>query len=332
MKTGYVGMKVYKYVDADGNPTEAPILTQSLLIDNKAVSGDYYQIPTASFTADEYGKYKVELTVVSTSDGRSTYYLDGIRVYNPLSAEQEADSTVAGAYGDEVGATFQEVRDILLTTANTEGETALLSGAVFLDKYGKDSNKGTYDLGEYLNDGPKNEVYLKPGQSVLVKMETADKLSVGLKAPNGQVTANVTNANGRTEIPIHTASDLYYPVTVNDGGFVMIENDADSSNMLAVTKIKTSGSSEFASYTLADALAYANAFEALPVVDYTEAPSDGNVADTEEPTPPSDEEGDVVIENPDETPDQEEQPEQSNPIRNWFDSLVNGILNLFGRW
>ena len=100
----------------------------------------------------------------------STYYLDGIRVYNPLSAEQEADSTVAGAYGDEVGATFQEVRDILLTTANTGGDTASLSGAVFLDKYGKDGNEGTYDLGEYLNDGPKNEVYLKPGQGVLVKM------------------------------------------------------------------------------------------------------------------------------------------------------------------
>ena len=332
METGYVGMKVYKYVDADGNPTEDPILTQSLLIDNKAVSGDYYQIPTASFTADEYGKYKVELTVVSTSDGRSTYYLDGIRVYNPLSAEQEADSTVAGAYGDEVGATFQEVRDILLTTANTDGDTALLSGAVFLDKYGKDGDEGTYDLGEYLNDGPKNEVYLKPGQGVLVKMETADKLSVGLKAPNGQVTVNVTNENGRTEIPIHTASDLYYPVTVNAGGFVMIENDADSTNMLAVTKIKTSGSTEFASYTLADALAYANAFEALPVVDYTGSPSDGSVADTEEPSQPSDEEGDVVIENPDDTPAQEEQPEQSNPIRNWFDSLVNGILNLFGRW
>lgn len=332
METGYVGMKVYKYMDAEGNPTDDPILTQSLLIDNKAVSGDYYQIPTASFTADEYGKYKVELTVVSTSDGRSTYYLDGIRVYNPLSAEQEADSTVAGAYGDEVGATFQEVRDILLTTANTDGDTASLSGAVFLDKYGKDGNEGTYDLGEYLNDGPKNEVYLKPGQGVLVKMETADKLSVGLKAPNGQVTANVTNANGRTEIPINTASDLYYPVTVNDGGFVIIENDAESTNMLAVTKIKTSGSTEFASYTLADALAYANAFEALPVVDYTESPSDGNVTDTEEPAQPSDEEGDVVIENPDETPDQEEQPEQNNPIRNWFDSLVNGILNLFGRW
>ena len=271
----------------------------------------------------------MELTVVSTSDGRSTYYLDGVRVYNPLSAEQEADSTVAGAYGDEVRATFQEVRDILLTTANTEGETALLSGAVFLDKYGKDSNEGTYDLGEYLNDGPKNEVYLKPGQSVLVKMETADKLSVGLKAPNGQVTVNVTNENGRTEIPIHTASDLYYPVTVNEGGFVMIENDADSTNMLAVTKIKTSGSAEFASYTLADALAYANAFESLPVLEYTEQPSD---EDTTAPGQPSDEEDDVVIENPDETPDQEEQPEQSNPIRNWFDSLVNGILNLFGRW
>lgn len=332
METGYVGMKVYKYVDDEGNLTEDPILTQSLLIDNWAESGDYYQIPTASFTASEYGKYKVELTVVSTSDGRSQYYLDGIRVYNPLSKEQEADSTVSDAYGDEVGATFQEVRDILLTTANTDGETALLSGVVFLDKYGTGSDEGTYKLGEYLNDGPKNEVYLKPGQSVLVKMETADRLSVGLKAPNGQVTANVTNANGRTEIPINTASDLYYPVTVNEGGFVLIENDAESANMLAVTKIKTSGSAEFASYTLADALAYANAFESLPIVDYTEQPSDEGTTDTEVPSQPSDEEGDVVIDNPEDTPDQDEQPEQERPIKTWIENLINGIFNLFGRW
>lgn len=57
-------------------------------IDNLSESGDYYQIPTLSFKDLDYATYTVEIAVMPTKkdDGtyRSTYYLDGIHVYNSL--------------------------------------------------------------------------------------------------------------------------------------------------------------------------------------------------------------------------------------------------------
>ena len=88
-----------------GTDTGAAV-SKVLTIDNQSVSGDYYQIPTLSFTDLAHGTYTVKLIVsaVGTGDGaRSTYYLDGIRVYNPLSEEQETNEDVQEAYDDEIG-------------------------------------------------------------------------------------------------------------------------------------------------------------------------------------------------------------------------------------
>lgn len=121
-----------------------------LMVDNLAASGDYYQIPTLSIhtiydeaTQQEidmpYGTYTLQL-IVSTAytmdaDGnyilddagnpevRSTYYLDGIRVYNPLQND-EGDFIVGDAYGDdEQNAVFTEIRDLLID-AGSFGESA----------------------------------------------------------------------------------------------------------------------------------------------------------------------------------------------------------------
>ncbi|MCF2567766.1 VWA domain-containing protein [Mediterraneibacter glycyrrhizinilyticus] len=325
MTTGYVAAQLYK-----GEDTSAAALSQYLVVDNQAESGDYYQIPTVSFTGLDHGTYTVKLTVAATSDGRSTYYLDGIRVYNPLSYEQEADSTVSGAYGDEVGAVFMEVRDILIDTANVDEDgTASLSGAVFLDKHG-DNTEGTYSVGEYEAYGPKNEVYLAKGQAVAIATGSLDKISIGLKAPEGETEATVTNSVDISPIPISSASDLYYQVTANEQGFVVVQNTGD--NLLAITKVKTSGTGELVSFSLADMLSYANEFDSLNVVDYTQEPSDEDQTVTEPSDPSDTEEGDVVIENPSETPDQDDAAQPENPITAWFNNLINGIKNLFGRW
>ena len=342
-ETGYVVAQLFRYDNEGG--TEKEVLTQSYVIDNYAESGDYYQIPTVAFTCPEYGKYKVKLTVASTSDGRSTYYIDGIRVYNPLSESQKTDSTVSEAYGDELGATFIEVRDILLDAAGLETDAdgnviipdTTLTGAVFLDG----TNGNTYNVGEYFEYGPKNEVYIAKDQAIVISVNPYETVDIGLKAPEGTTAyALVTNdidAGAEETVAntiISSASDLYYPVTANGGGLIMIKNVEDS--LLSVTKLKTTSSTGLTSFSLADAIAYANEFDSLPVVDYTAAPSDEGELDTEEPSEPaeepSDEEGDVVIDNPDETLDQDEQPEQSRPIKTWFENLINGILNMFGRW
>lgn len=327
MSTGYVVAQLYA-----GEETTAAALTQSLVVDNLSESGTYYQIPTVSFAGLDHGTYTVKLTVASTSDQRSTYYIDGIRVYNPLSSEQEADSTVSDAYGDEAGAVFTEVRDILIDSADVddEGNPTRLNGAVFLDKHG-DSTEGTYSVGEYFEYGPKNEVYLAKDQAILVATGNEGKIAIGLKAPEGTASVQMTNGENTSSVDITAASDLYYEVTANETGYVMIRNTGD--NLLAVTKIKMSGMAEITALSLPDVLSYANEFESLPTIDYTQGPAEDDQTESMDPSGPSDtEEGDVVIDNPEETPDQGDTPVQERPIATWLDKLINGIKNLFGRW
>ena len=294
--TGLVVAKLY-----EGKNTTSPAsMKKSLTIDNLAQSGDYYQIPTVSFSGLKYDTYTVKLTVVSTSKTtgteRSTYYLDGIRVYNPLSETQEEAEVVREAYGDEIGATFQSVRDILIDVKSLEDGATDVSGAVFIDYNPDTGDKGTADtatISTYKDYGPKNEVYLAKDQAIAINVGTeVAKLSVGLKAPNGATKAQVTNGGNTSPIDINAASDQYYKIAPNTDGYVIIKNTGD--NLLSVTKLKMSGESSTptVSGNTRSMMTYANSFDSLPVVAYTlmDAEADGSGATQET--------GNVVVENP----------------------------------
>ena len=351
MRTGVVLAELYKGEGTDNTMN----MSKFLLVDNYAQSGEtegYYQIPTVSFTDLEYGTYTVKLMVGTAGTGenaRNTYYLDGIRVYNPLAettGDLEADQTVSEAYDNEAGAFFTGVRDLLLTTddlGNLDAD-AKIEGVVFLDQNSEGTSSGnTSVVGDYYEYGPKNEVYLAPGQSVAFATYNTGTFSIGLKAPAGGTRVAVVNGSLDDDklvgYNINAASDLYYKITPYtetsaDGSqinYFYIKNDGQK--LLSITKIKTTGEVDFASVSLDDVISHANTFAALPVVDYTDEIVDGDESEAIEPSNPSDSEaGDVVIDNPDETPDQGNTPVQNNPIATWVNKLISGIMNLFGRW
>lgn len=352
MRTGVVLAELYKGEGTDNTMN----MSKFLLVDNYAQSGEtegYYQIPTVSFTDLEYGTYTVKLMVGTAGTGenaRSTYYLDGIRVYNPLAettGDLEADQTVSEAYDSEAGAFFTGVRDLLLTSddlGNLDAD-AKIEGVVFLDQNSEGTSSGnTSVVGDYYEYGPKNEVYLAPGQSVAFATYNTGTFSIGLKAPAGATHVAVVNGSLDDDKlvghDINAASDLYYKITpyteISEDGssqinYFYIKNDGQ--NLLSITKIKTTGEVDFAPVSLEDVISHANTFAALPVVDYTDEIVDDDQSEAIEPSNPSDSEaGDVVIDNPDETPDQGNTPVQNNPIATWVNKLINGIVNLFGRW
>ena len=344
MTTGLVVAKLFKVDDTTGTAK----IKKSLTIDNLSQSGTYYQIPTASFTGLDHGTYKVELKVVSTSKvtgtERSTYYLDGIRVYNPLSAEQEGDDVVQEGYGDEIGASFQSVRDILLEAKSFENGAENVSGAVFIDYIpatddsGDETGTTTATIGTYEEYGPKNEVYLAAGQAIAFNVANeVTKLSVGLKAPNGEATkAQVTNGEATSEIDINAASDQYFVIEPNAAGYVIIKNTGN--NLLSVTKLKMTGDQivDTAAFPVdVDMMmAYANSFDSLPVVAYTLMDQEPETPDTEEPQEPEQPEepeqpgegGGVVIENPEEpTPEDPPKPVSDH----WIYELIRAIRKIF---
>lgn len=311
----------------EGDKPLAKKTLQILEVDNLAQSGTYYQIPTVSFTVPNHGTYTVKLIVAQTpGTSRSTYYLDGIRVYKPLSSED--DDTVQDAYGDEIGASFESVRNILLTANDLDGDETNVDGAVFIDyDPNNNENHSTASIGTYEDYGPKNEVYLAKDQAIAFKVEVDEniKLSVGLKAPNGVTTAQVTNDENTSPIEINAASDQYYEIKPDDDGYVIIKNTG--ANLLSVTKLKISGDSVTSTtdpVAVTALMAYADEFDSLPVVAYTLRDTESeDSSETEEP-----EEGDVVIENPEETT-----PETpSKPVSdNWLSALLQAIHKIIRR-
>lgn len=231
---------VLSAVAADGTKTVKKVL----IMDNKSESDDYYQIPTLSFGSLDYGKYEVKLVVaaagkVGTDTRRGIYYLDGIRVYNPIQ-NKETDEVVSGAYGtDMLNATFKEVRDILLDTNTTE--TEFTNGtAVFLDKTTDTTGVESNNVAAFRDYGPKNEVYLAAGQKIAFRVTDPNaSYYVGLKAPADTTTVSFTNDTNRSSKEISHSTDLYYKITsVSAGdyeGCIVIENTG--ANLLAITKI-----------------------------------------------------------------------------------------------
>lgn len=232
---------VLSAVAADGkNKTVKKVL----IMDNKSESDDYYQIPTLSFGSLDYGKYEVKLVVaaagkVGTDTRRGIYYLDGIRVYNPIQ-NKKTDEVVSEAYGtDMLNATFKEVRNILLDTNTTK--TEFTNGtAVFLDKTTDATGVESNNVAAFKDYGPKNEVYLATGQKIAFKVTDPNaSYYVGLKAPAGTTTVSFTNDTNRSSKEIGHSTDLYYKITsVSAGdyaGCIVIENTG--ANLLAITKI-----------------------------------------------------------------------------------------------
>lgn len=285
---------------------------QRLIVDHLAVSGDYYQIPTVSFQNLEYGEYKVTIMVTTAAEGRSTYYLDGVRVYNPIQGLEE-DQLVQDAYGadHELNAVFQEVRDILVTQANLpEGDELPNNSVVFIDQVDGQTGVTTSEVGTYVEYGPKNEVYLAPGQSIAFQVATGSNSHyyLGLKGPAGATQAEATSGTGKMQIGICGSCDMYYEVTPNADGIVMVKNTGE--NLLSITKLRTTSDSEdenadIVGASVSELLAYADTFDSLEVVEY---PTDL---------------GDVEIENPD-----VQELGDGSVAWEWLQKIFRGIWDL----
>ncbi|MBQ5951133.1 MAG: VWA domain-containing protein [Lachnospiraceae bacterium] len=117
-----------KSIAADNVSNKKVVRTQ--IIDTKAAAGDFFAVPVCTFTDLPYGKYTVTITVSAAAgnEGRMSFYLDGVRVYNPIQP-LEGDGNVQMMYGEKnMGAQFKEVRSLLGTNEAT-------SEALYIDEH-----------------------------------------------------------------------------------------------------------------------------------------------------------------------------------------------------
>ena len=248
------GMVVAILTDAENGTT-----VKSIAVDNLAVSGDYYHIPTVSFKNLRYGTYTLQLIAtsadVAVEGARYEYYIDGVRIYNPLGSNiNYQDDIVKDAYGLEMNAVFTEVRDILLDygdfNVDMEDDSDGKMGAVFIDwiQPGQESGNDTagigvptYEIGTFEAYGPKNEVYLSKGQAIVLKVQEGNYYYVGLKSlMGGEVTVNVSGIEQAepTDIKLSHTTDMYYRLTPVDG-YIVIQNGSEGEEILSITNLRT---------------------------------------------------------------------------------------------
>lgn len=216
-----------------------------------------YNIPVFTTDGLAYGTYTVTVTVAkqNTKLGyKSEFWLDGIRVYQPLN-EGDANVAVAtGAYATDGEANMANVtlRNKLLGEADLDEEDNPVwkEGGNFVLFTDVDGELDTAE--EYKSIGPKEEVYLNEGQSVTFSLYDWDpntnKVYLGIKAPFGSGMAKV----GSTTLTISNAADCYYDIT--SYGAVTTDEDgvktvtfaiASTDNLISLTNIKVTGNAKF---------------------------------------------------------------------------------------
>lgn len=180
-----------------------PVITK---YDNQNNGGaeEIYAVPTVTVDALAHGNYIAVITGVPTNDydengnitaTQTTYfYLDGIRIFNPMGATNDHYNDV------ENGAQFSEIRDEILAgnMAAAECGDGIKIGAGMTtwtennttDAFGREYTGQSVDSPEnYLTLGPNNEVYMdgtftKSGLVMLVKENNSDAhtLQVAMRA------------------------------------------------------------------------------------------------------------------------------------------------------
>lgn len=252
-----------------------------------------YNVPIACIDMKEAGNYTLTISHVKNknADSTNTVNLDGFRVYNTVRNEE-----VNAVYkkDNEADPTYTELRNHVLSALNVEVDQSqyanqiagtlysqiyasgdVEAGAVIIDSVGNPYTNG--DAQDLLDNGPKNELYLYPSQTITFKLNAAAQ--IGLKALDKSVSYTL---NG-TAADLTSSTDMFYPVAA---GTVTIKNTG-STGILSITKIKavsgTEAVSVLAELTEADlmpallSLGYeaekpmADAVAQMNLVDYTGA-------------------------------------------------------------
>ena len=240
--------------DGEGNIVYQLMRDTSYKTENDGTT--LYNIPVFTYMADEYGTYTVTVTlarnVVSTMHYGTDFWLDGIRVYNPMNPNlgNYATATAAYARDGEANMTSATLREKLLVDYTKDSEDGSIEwigdGFVIFT----DSDGAIVKAADYQSKGPKEEVYLNDGQSVTFSLANWNpnqhKIYLGIKAPMAGGTVTI----GNKTIEIHNTCDCYYDISdpeyasIKDG-VATFKITAGEDSLISVTNIKVTGDAEF---------------------------------------------------------------------------------------
>lgn len=216
---------------------------------NAEASDTLYQIPVMKVTVP-YGTYTATVTAAynkvfdhkDNSNGSYDFYLDAIRVYNPM-GEDYADYKK----DNEGYPQYIKLRDEL---AKDDATVETNQNLLFID------GKENAEVALYKNYGPNNEVYLASGQAITFKLPVNEKIAtvqIGAKAPMGTDKSAVMMVNREKVGPkngnetgnIASATEMYYDITTQaKGGQRVTITNFDGTGILSLTNLKITFTSD----------------------------------------------------------------------------------------
>lgn len=235
-KSGAISVKVYA-VNSDG--TEKQV--EGTLVNNyygyefkdgawtvkPGANNALYQIPVIKIGGLDYGTYKVVITAAyatyadKTGDNQYSFWLDAIRVYDPMGKANETYKQDNEGYPQYI-----KLRDQL---AKENGSVTTNDKLLFIDGAEK------AEIATYANYGPNNEVYLANGQAITFTVpENANiaSIQIGAKAPDGS--AAKMNVNG-ADTDISSATEMYYKIGTAGDSFTITNT---GTGILSLTNLK----------------------------------------------------------------------------------------------
>lgn len=219
-------------------------------------------------------------------DGFRVTGTQGDRYNNAYAADGEADMqtaeirnmVIANAQTNLDFDAYSNANEMYRVTANKVldavfDESDKITGAVILTNDSNGTNTVQVDK-ELLNIGPKNEIYLKPNQAVVMSFDQLfGSVQVGMRSLTGEAVSYKINGTSAT---MNSTVDMYYKVVPVEGKLV-IQNV--SGGILALTKLKVTGAgtttNDVSVETTPEAIRYAMALmRGIDVPQFTDVAED----------------------------------------------------------
>lgn len=250
---------------------------------------DKYGYNTPCWTVDDMALN--DYTVVVRFVKGQELAIDGFRVTGTQGERYEK----AYARDGEANMQTAEIRNMVLAEANVPAladnwyvvgnkvidavfdESDTITGAMILSNDGSGTDTVTVDK-ELVNIGPKNEIYLNPGEAVVMTVPTTyTTVQVGMRSLTGDTVTYQINSDAEKEMK--STVDMYYRVALADGGKLVIQNKSDSKQILALTKLKVTGAgtttNDVSVETTPEAIRYAMALmRGIDVPQFTDVAED----------------------------------------------------------
>lgn len=249
-----------------------------------------YGYNTPCWTVDGMGLN--DYTVVVRFVKGQELAIDGFRVTGTQGDRYEK----AYAADGEAGMQTAEIRNMVLTQANVDNrifklannmyqvgvnevldavfdDKDVIAGATIIESNGTVTTNVTVDE-NLVNIGPKNEIYLKNGQAVVMQIpSTYSTVQVGMRSLTGTPVQYKINTEEKT---MNSTVDMYYKVSLAEGKLV-IRNV--SGGILALTKLKVTGAgtttNDVSVETTPEAIRYAMALmRGIDVPQFTDVAED----------------------------------------------------------